>query len=30
MKYREAVIQHGPFNRVNEPILFATEAMNEV
>ena len=30
MKFREAYIQHGPFNRVNEPILFATEAMNEV
>ena len=30
LKYREAVIEHGPFTRINEPILFATEEMNEI
>jgi|LauGreDrversion4_2_1035121.scaffolds.fasta_scaffold177708_1 hypothetical protein len=30
MKYREAVMEHGPFTRVNDPLLFATEEMNEI
>lgn len=30
IKFKEAIIEHGPFNRVNEPLLFATDDMNQI